>query len=86
MTRTIDGSAKMTWIPCAAKNASNQPPRPKSRIAMRPTMTGETASGRSTSAEIRRFPGKWSRVSTSATMMPNTVFTMTVISMIRNVR
>ena len=58
VTMTIDGSAKMIWIPCAANNGSNQPPRPNSRTPSRPTITGETAIGRSTNALTRRRPGK----------------------------
>ena len=86
VTRIIEGSAKMTWIPRAAKNASNHPPVPKSRTAMSPTMTGETASGTSTNAETNGFPRNRSRASTSATMTPKTLVTTTVMDMIRNVR
>ena len=38
----------MIWMPRAAKNGSNQPPRPNRITTISPTMTGDTASGRST--------------------------------------
>ena len=50
VTSTIDGSAKMMSMPRAEKNGSNQPPRPNSRTQASPTVTGESANGRSTSA------------------------------------
>ena len=74
----IDGRAKMIWIPRRAKNGSNHPPRPNSSTAISPTITGETARGRSTMALTSRFPGKESLVTTRATRTPNTLVTATV--------
>ena len=86
VTMTIEGSAKMIWIPCDLKNDSNHPPRPNSSTAMSPTMTGDTPRGRSTSAESTRLPGNWSRANTRATITPNTVVTTTVIPAMRSDR
>jgi hypothetical protein len=36
VTRIIDGSAKMTWMPRAAKKGSNHPPRPNRSTAIKP--------------------------------------------------
>ena len=85
VTRIMAGSANMIWIPREAKKGSNHPPRPNSSTAMSPTTTGETARGRSTSAETSRFPGKRSRARTSATITPKNVVTTTVIAMITKV-
>ncbi len=86
VTRIIEGSAKMIWIPRAAMKDSNHPLRPNSRTAISPTMTGETARGRLTRAETRRLPGNRSRANRSATTTPNAVVTATVTSMITKVR
>ena len=50
VTSTSDGNAKMMWIPRASKNGSNHPPRPNSNTHAMPTVTGDSAKGRSTSA------------------------------------
>ena len=86
VTRTIDGRANKIWMPRAAKSGSNQPPRPNSSTAISPTITGETASGTFTRAEIRRLPGKLSRASTRATIKPRTLVTTTVTTMIASDR
>ena len=86
VTRIIDGSAKITWMPRAAKKGSNHPPRPNRSTAISPTITGETASGRSTRADTRRLPTNRSRASTSATMIPKKVVTITVTTMMMAVR
>ncbi|TML01096.1 MAG: hypothetical protein E6G40_04045 [Actinobacteria bacterium] len=80
VTRTIDGSAKMIWIPRAAKKGSNHPVRPNSNTAIRPTMTGDTARGRVTRALTRPRPGNRSLVRTRASGTPNTAVTTTVIT------
>ncbi len=87
VTRTIEGRAKMIWIPWAAKNDSNQPPRPNSRTAIRPTITGETGqAGGPPPRSSRLLPGKRSRASTSATITPKTDVTITVMTMMTPVR
>ena len=80
VTRTIDGSANTIWMPWAVNHGSNQPPRPNSRIAASPTITGDTASGRSTTALSRPRPANRSRARTSATTTPRTAVTATVIT------
>ena len=56
VTRIIDGRANMIWMPAAAKKAANHPPRPNRMMAARPTVTGESANGRSTNAFISARP------------------------------
>src|SRR5947199_4618542 len=86
VTMAIDGRAKRIWIPRAWKNDWNHPPVPNSSTAISPTITGETPSGRSTSADRMRLPGNWSRASTTATMRPKNPVTTTVRSMITPLR
>ena len=58
VTSTIAGSANTTWIPCPVSQPPNQPVRLYSRKYARPTTTGDSASGRSTSAFTIPFPRK----------------------------
>ena len=80
VTSTIEGSANRIWIPCAAKKSVNQPPVPKRSTAARPTVTGDSANGRSTTAFRRDRPTNRCRTRTHATTRPKNVVTMTVIS------
>ena len=80
VTSTIEGSAKRTWIPRAAKKSVNQPPVPNSRTAASPTVTGESANGRSTTAFMSERPRNRCRTSTHATTSPKNVVTATVIT------
>ncbi len=52
---------------------------------MNPTITGETAKGRSMSAESSAFPRKSRRTIRSAMVMPKIVFSGTVIRVILSV-
>ena len=79
VTSTIEGSAKRTWIPRAATKSVNQPPVPNSRTAASPTVTGESANGRSTTAFMSERPRNRCRTSTHATTSPKNVVTATVI-------
>ena len=79
VTITIEGNAKMIWTPRAAKNGSNHPPRPNRSTAMTPTITGDTAIGRSTKALRMLLPKNRSRASTRAAIKPSTPVTTTVI-------
>ena len=56
VTRTIDGSAKMTWMPRAAKNDSNHPPRPNRSTAISPTITGDTRQREVDERDMNRRP------------------------------
>ena len=75
VTRTIEGSAKMTWIPRCWKNGANHPPGPKRITHASPTVTGESANGRSTTAFISERPRKRCRTRTQATITPKAVVT-----------
>ena len=78
---TIPGSEKITWMPCSARPPS-QPPVPHSRMSETPTMTGETANGRSTIACTMPRPRKRPRASASAVTTPKTTFSGTTIATI----
>src|SRR3954470_4784399 len=78
VTNTIAGSAKMIWIPRAAKNGANHPPGPNSTTAAKPTVTGDSANGMSTTAFSSERPWNRCRTSTHATMTPNRVVMTTV--------
>jgi hypothetical protein len=67
-------------------HGSNHPPSPNSTTAIRPTITGETARGRSTAALIKARPGKRSRAITSATITPKTDVTITEMTVMTPVR
>ena len=75
----------MIWIPRAWKNGANQPPGPNSTTAARPTVTGDSAKGMSTTAFMSARPQNRCRTSTHATMTPNAPVTSTVITVIRAV-
>ena len=79
VTRIIEGSAKMIWIPWAAKNASNQPAAPEEQDRHQPD---DDRRDREREVDERRheaLPGNRSRASTSATTTPEDVVTTTVI-------
>ena len=75
VTSTIDGSAKLIWMPRASKNGASQPPGANSTKQARPTVTGDSANGRSTSAFRNERPWKRCRTSTHATITPKNVVT-----------
>ena len=60
----------------------NQPPTPHSRISETPTITGETANGRSTIACTMPRPGKRPRASASAVTSPKITLSGTTIATI----
>ena len=86
VTSTIEGTAKITWMPRASKKGSSQPPKPNKMTAASPTVTGDSANGRSTSAFSSDLPTKRWRTSTQAVITPKNVVTATVITVITPVR
>jgi hypothetical protein len=86
VTSTIDGTAKITWTPRASKKGSSHPPNPNRMTAASPTVTGDSANGRSTSAFSRDLPTNRCRTSTQAVITPKIVVTTTVITVMTPVR
>ncbi len=86
VTITIEGTANKIRMPWPVNHGSNHPPSPNSTTAISPTITGDTARGRSTSALIKALPGKRSRAITSATITPKTDVTITVMTVMTPVR
>jgi hypothetical protein len=81
---TIPGTEKRIFKPWWERPPS-QPPRPYSRTSPRPTITGEIASGRSTTAFSSPRPRQRPRTSSSARMTPTIVLTGTAIAAISSV-
>ena len=71
----MPGSEKIT-----GSAPSSQPPLPQKRISATPTITGETANGRSTTACSRPLPRKSPRASASAVTRPKTTLSGTTIA------
>src|SRR6478672_12349825 len=67
-------------MPLDWKKGANHPPGPNSRMAARPTVTGDSANGMSTIAFSSDLPWKRCRTSTHATMTPNNVVMTTAIT------
>ena len=78
VTRIIDGRANKIWMPRLEKKSANHPLRPNRMTAARPTVTGDSANGRSTNAFISARPANRCRTSTHATTTPITAVTTTV--------
>ena len=88
-SRTTNGSVTNTvasTIPGSEKITGNAPPSqpslPQNRTSATPTITGETAKGRSTMASSSPRPRKFPRASASAVTRPNTTLSGTVIATI----
>ena len=62
------------------KKSVNHPPVPNNRTAARPTVTGESANGRSTTAFRNERPMNRCRTRTQATTRPKNVVTTIVIN------
>ena len=69
-------------MPRASKNGSSHPPRPNRITAASPTVTGDSANGRSTSAFSSDLPTNRCRTSTHAVITPKNVVTTTVMTVI----
>jgi hypothetical protein len=78
---TIPGMEKITWKPASATPA-NQPFTPHRSTSETPTITGDTAKGRSTMACTTPRPGKRPRASASAVTRPNTTLSGTTMATI----
>ncbi len=81
---TIDGVAKRISWPFRW-NQPSQPWLPYSETSAKPTITGESESGRSTKALRKPLPGILPRTITSAQTIPKTVFTTTAIAVTMSV-
>jgi hypothetical protein len=77
---TIPGTAKTMWMPCACRNAPNQPLLPNSRMKTRPAMTGDTANGRSISVTSALLPRNSNFAIAHAAATPKIMLSGTVIA------
>ena len=74
-------------MPCSASQSPSQPSRlPHTSSSARPTTTGETANGRSTSALSSARPRNRWRTMASAQTMPKIVLSGTATATITKVR
>ena len=81
---TIEGVAKTISWPFSW-NEENQPLIPYSATSAKPTITGESESGRSTKALRKPLPRMLPRTITSAQTIPKTVLTATAITVTKRV-